>query len=230
MNNNILTGIILIAIGLIIAAIFGGIGNYYIQKGRTDKTKEGTNEVTDSITTSEERVTSKIESTAQDIIEKNELEAEDLKRKVEAIPSTSKHNVVIENSPNSVLQINKEGDNIVNIKQSEYDGLSNLQTLVKILNTINPKILQRVDEERIRQNVNGKNPIHAYVSTRNAYILHDYKEVLEKEKILKYRGKGAGKTYMDHTEAKDSNTIIDLDYGEKMGHLFYFLENFKLEK
>lgn len=45
MNSNMIIGIVLIATGIILMALFGAWGNYYIQKGRTEKGKEQTKEI-----------------------------------------------------------------------------------------------------------------------------------------------------------------------------------------
>lgn len=89
MNNQILTGIIIIAVGAILMAILGAIGTGYIQKGRTELAEEGTKKVTDNQDTIKGKLNSieTVQSSDSETLDSIRADQKTIKSQLEALSS-----------------------------------------------------------------------------------------------------------------------------------------------
>ena len=132
MNKKMMTGIIYIAIGIILMAIFGAIGNYHIQKARTESAKSNKDEILtnqDSIkntvlvnqTKSKNEIIDSVSSNKEEVIANtNELKEgqKNIEKQIEATSKSKKPDIKVENSPNTVIQVNESGDNVIDNRQT----------------------------------------------------------------------------------------------------------------
>ncbi len=190
-------GIIYIAIGIILMAVFGAIGNYHIQQARTESASNIKNDIINNQDSSKSEILNKSESNKEEIIKKierkletnsteeNIVESEDQKGGITA--NKVNPNTIIKPNPvvNKVTSINQQGGitaNEVNIynKEPKVPVRERIKTL---LNKIHPNIIKSFE--------NGNEEIHIYITQYNLSKLKDLEPEMSEFKLIKLIDRGS---------------------------------------
>ena len=169
-----MTGIIYIAIGVILMAIFGAIGNYHIQKARTESAKSNKddilsnqdsikNTVLESQSNSKNEIIDSVISNKQEVIANtNELKEgqKNLEKQIKA--SSKKPGINVENSPNTVIQVNESGDNVIDNSTKIYTSPQR-----KVTEQLGNQLLKMLDERLDKYGL-GKNGKIVVTTTTDA--------------------------------------------------------------
>ncbi len=194
-----MTGIIYIAIGIILMAIFGAIGNYHIQKARTESANSNKDEILsnqDSIKTTvlEEQTKSKNEiidsviSNKEEVIANtNELKEgqKNLEKQIKATSKSKKPDIKVENSPNTVIQVNESGDNVIDNSTKIYTSPQR-----KVTEQLGEQLLKMLDERLDKYGLgrNGKIVVTTTSDAESRNFGNDIVKFLIKNNYNVYNG------------------------------------------
>jgi hypothetical protein len=130
-------------------------------------------------------------------------------------PKDFSKNIIINNAPNQGIQINEvKGD----IYLKDPEPPIELE-IVRILNSINPVILQSYKT--------AVNPICVMISDEKASQLFKIKDKLKKGELLQFKSNGSVNFGIGN---QMGDCINDVDEGSLKGFILFFLKNFKTIK